>query len=390
VKIKAVIVLICCLTILYTLNNVRMGKVIFDGDNIGDNVRINNNNTLNDCINVRGTNGYWFRDEDFARKTFHDEGYRSHEWKKQNKNASAVYPGNQFNWKDTSLRRNDKHCQIHPVNRSSFCDIMQKHQIRRILFVGDSLTMAQYRSFAYLIYETPIRISHKHPLAEDIIKCHDFSIKIQLMMGNLGPNLGVTNITGRDDAKNKLEFGHEIPYCYGDQSLQMGYCPWHLLYNATNEKSLLILNQGPHFHSLQTFSDSFDKFVQLFNSIAHPGDIVVFRNTVPGHYDCWNEHNSTISPLNMTHDKFLARYGTNLYDWNLFDAYNSHAKKRLHDLTPNVTSHYLNVYNMTVLRSDQHMARTDCLHYSGPGPVDFWNHLLFSNLADMNLDKHIS
>ena len=194
------------------------------------------------------------------------------------------------------------------------------------------------------------------------------------------------------------QFGDEIKYC-ANHDLPSGnnetlhYCPWHKVYNQTDtsissavstkkKKTLLILNQGAHFHSKQTFRDSFDRFIELFNTIANPGDIVVFRNTVPGHKDCFKGRNTTIS--NMTHDKFLDLYATNKYDWNLFDDYNKYAKETFEQgITNTVTSHYMNVYNMTVLRPDQHVAAGDCIHYTEPGPADFWNHLMITNLADL-------
>jgi len=87
---------------------------------------------------------------------------------------------------------------------------------------------------------------------------------------------------------------------------------------------------------------------------------------------------------NMTYEKFLQRYSTTLYDWNLFELYNQYAKEAMaRNLTSSVKSMYLNVYNMTVLRFDAHVSSTDCLHYMSPGPIDFWNHLLISNLADL-------
>ena len=52
----------------------------------------------------------------------------------------------------------------------------------------------------------------------------------------------------------------------------------------------------------------------------------------------------------------------------------------------------LDVLPMTILRRDGHIGdefrpaaipKGDCLHYALPGPVDWWNHLLFNNLNDV-------
>jgi len=55
---------------------------------------------------------------------------------------------------------------------------------------------------------------------------------------------------------------------------------------------------------------------------------------------------------------------------------------------------------MTVLRNDGHLGgeecanepcrenieSNDCFHYFLPGPVDWWNHLLYNNLMDLGLE----
>lgn len=130
-------------------------------------------------------------------------------------------------------------------------------------------------------------------------------------------------------------------------------------------------------------------FVRAFNTIGHKGDVLVFRNTVPGHHRCFEVNGADNLNLFLpygtlaSHDAFLDRFYTTKYDWNLFDAYNRVAKRNLNDIQRDVYAHYLNVYNMTVLRPDSHVAANDCLHYSLPGPIDFWNHLLFTNLAEI-------
>jgi hypothetical protein len=88
-----------------------------------------------------------------------------------------------------------------------------------------------------------------------------------------------------------------------------------------------------------------------------------------------------------------------LYNWDLFQYYNAHTKKVVKDWNErqwwNVTSvisykpimHVLDVYNMTALRRDGHSATgKDCLHYHLPGPVDWWNHLLFAYLEELSRD----
>jgi len=334
------------------------------------------------CLRLRGTEGYWYRDEEFAKQTFYAHGFRSNKWARTNNPKTDVYNGNSYNWKDTSL---EEQCQIHPVNLTSFCRTIQQLDVRRLFLVGDSLMAAQLGSLLGLLglnINGYMKASRRSVITKSAIECPDYEpIQIEIYRENLGANFGKTNLTGRTDAtrEHRQQFGPEIPYCSGpDSNMEEGdYCPWHLRYNDTDTRTLLILNQGAHFHSIDTFSRSYDQFVTQFNSIAHPRDVVVFRTTVPGHPKCFEDG---IDPSNMTHDVFLERYGTTMYDWNLFDAFNQYAKQKMDDLVPTVTSHYLNVYNMTVLRSDQHTAAKDCLHYTDPGPVDFWNHLLFTNL----------
>lgn len=353
--------------------------------------------TVNDelCLNVRGNRGHWYINETMARETFYRFEFRSNKWARMNQgNKFAVYPGTQYAWREISIDNNESDCQIRPVNRRSFCSTMYKLRIGRILLVGDSLMGSQLVSLVSLIgYPAGdfVKVTRKSIIKRNAIECpqYNLSIPIHFYRENLGPNLRKTNVTGRTDAKETQQFGPEIPYCVdggdGGNTVMVGeFCPWHAVYNATGAKTLLVTNQGAHFHSVETFAMSMDLFVELFNKIAHPGDILVFRSTVPGHRNCWNEFNETSIPVTeMTHDRFLRRYFTTKYDWNLFNEYNAYAKRALEKIVPSVTTHYLNVYNMTVLRPDQHVSSKDCLHYTHPGPVDFWNHLLFTNLADM-------
>lgn len=340
------------------------------------------------CPELRGLDGFWFLDDDFGIRTFYAYQTRSRKFARENNPNKTAYGGNSYNWKDKSP------CEIQTLNQTYFCETMDKLAIKRLFFVGDSLTFSQVGSLLGLlglkadaIRETVNTITRR---GKSTIQCPNHqSIAVEAYRQNLGPNFGMTNLSGRNDStiQHQQQFGPEIPFCGKGKDMDDmigNFCSWHLKYNATKERTLVVLNQGAHFHSMETFAGSFDQFVSLFNTIAHPNDIVVFRATVPGHFDCFNQFSPEIPPHIMTHDKFLERYATTMYDWNLFDSYNHYAKQRLlRDLVPTVIPHYLNVYNMTVLRGDEHVKANDCLHYMPPGPVDWWNHLLFTNLVDL-------
>lgn len=351
------------------------------------------------CIANRGTSGSWYPHPSMGQQTFYTSGYRSSKWHRANgNNHSAVYEGNMFAWNDTTTFGRHGCRPIAPVTKASFCHVMRRLEIRRLLLVGDSLMDSQLDSLVSLVgynYCHFKKCRKNAQITKDSIDCDKtssdeaFSVRVVLYRENLGANLRTTDVTGREDAIEKSNFPGEIPYCIdgpGNQSEALispwHYCPWHNVYKSTTDKTLLILNQGAHFHSVDTFAKSMDLFVASFNAIGHKDDILVFRNTVPGHHRCFDA-DGVIPVPQMTHDAFLRRYYTTKYDWNLFDTYNHIAKENLHHIRSDVLVHYLNVYNMTVLRPDSHWAGNDCLHYSLPGPIDFWNHLLFTNLADL-------
>lgn len=353
------------------------------------------------CIEHRGSSGYWYVNETFGKQTFYKGGFRSNKWWRRYRFTIPVYQDNKYDWIDTSMSslRNETtddeydelSCQISAVNRALFCSTMEKLKISRIFAVGDSLTFGQMFSLMRLIgIDPPPPCEHGCTVKVNICDAYH-PLEIIFRRENVGANFMFK--TAKTMHRSEIHhFGPEGAYCTENPNPKdvMSYdefCPWQLDYNTTtsgNTRTLLLLNQGAHFHSVTSFRNSFDHFVQAFNQIAHPRDIVVFRSSVPGHKDCWDEFEKGIDAIDMTHDKFLDRYGITKYDWNLFDVYNRYAKDAMAtNLTTTVRSLYLNVYNMTVLRADAHVSSTDYLHYMHPGPVDFWNHMLFSNLVDL-------
>jgi len=92
------------------------------------------------------------------------------------------------------------------------------------------------------------------------------------------------------------------------------------------------------------------------------------------------------APLS-TFEEYVRLAETSQYSWNKFRYFNEYAENRLRErreaqqgLFPR---EYLNIFNMTAFRHDEHKAGSYCLHYELPGVIDWWNHLLYTNLLDI-------
>ena len=92
------------------------------------------------------------------------------------------------------------------------------------------------------------------------------------------------------------------------------------------------IGSSAHFHSVDTFTKSMKLFVSAFNTISHRGDILVFRNTVPGHDRCFDPEGA-IPVTQMTHNAFLDRYHTSTIV----------TPKNLNDINDELSVLYLNV-----------------------------------------------
>ena len=49
--------------------------------------------------------------------------------------------------------------------------------------------------------------------------------------------------------------------------------------------------------------------------------------------------------------------------------------------------HFLDIWNMTAMRRDGHTGG-DCLHFVSPGPVEWWNHLLYTFLRNLAIESN--
>ena len=128
---------------------------------------------------------------------------------------------------------------------------------------------------------------------------------------------------------------------------------------------------------------NFDMFVNTMENLGRHEDLVVYRTSVPGHLNC-KEKNT------QPHADSSAFQVAEKFNWHYVDSFNQYTIERMEKSAVSNDWMLLDVYPMTILRSDGHMSPPrDCLHYKLPGPPDYWNHLLYSNLLDMKRRERV-
>lgn len=125
-----------------------------------------------------------------------------------------------------------------------------------------------------------------------------------------------------------------------------------------------------------------------------------FRPTVTGHVGCtpWGNIATDLNsydrndPIELhqspyqSYTEYSAVWAnqTKPYNWGLIESFNEYSRNVLahHRQPGQLDIQWLNVFPSTILRRDGHVGFGDCLHYSLPGPTDWWAHLFFSMLLD--------
>jgi hypothetical protein len=232
-----------------------------------------------------------------------------------------------------------KTCPFTKMTAAALCSTMQSFGLSRLMMVGDSLTALMFKSLENSLLKNVCGQEEYH--TEFFVKCPD------------GPTLELVFI--RNDFLSTQPWG-----CFAATPM-----PWVYEYLSSMAPTLLVLNTGLHFHNLTYYKQHFDHIVQRINSSAfqvRTQDIVAYRTSVPGHTSC--------------------SQNTKPYNWNAVKDFNTYTKQILADTKVLV----LDVFPITPLRPDGHKnPPKDCLHYSLPGPPDWWNHLLITQLARASL-----
>jgi len=165
--------------------------------------------------------------------------------------------------------------------------------------------------------------------------------------------------------------------------------------NYSTDRVLGLFNIGAHYHNFTHYEEDMDTMLKLLSDLNRTQDLYMFRSTSPGHDGCepksrqfnWT-HGTRITPLSSYNDYHIA--SPHRFDWDKFEQYNHYTRELLHKR--NIAGefpvmHFLDIFNMTVLRHDAHAAPADCLHFVAPGPVDWWNHLLFTYLQNLSIEN---
>ena len=296
------------------------------------------------CLALRGQDGQWVPSEGYmyAKTT-----------------RGSPEPHTMWKWQDSAPQ-----CPMHQLTRQDFCNSMEYHQLRRIFFLGDSLTYQMMNSFRYLMgqagygrgMDTGWASTTTAQIPCDVSEVIHSPFTLEILWAR------------NDDLRD-----------YGQEKSEGIHQPWIKLYVSNPAKTLFVANMGMHTPNHEQYVSNFDHFVETVQSLNRPLDITVYRTSVPGHANC-SEHTRPLASFSDYHDFATLR------QWMDIDGFNQYTKQKLASVTTAGTWLLLDVYPMTILRPDGHRKpgdNADCVHYRQPGPPDFWNHLLFSNLLDL-------
>ena len=306
------------------------------------------------CLNRRGKNGTWITSA---------EGYTYGKPLNVTGDAGSYAKHTKWKWHDSELQ-----CQIQLLTAAKFCDVMDRLELKRVFFVGDSLTDMMALSLWSMLTGS-IEKGHcglPNTRTQPYINFFDCNVNNngdqQKIEFHYSRNDRLSNVTAEN---RKLGYGG-IHY----------ELEWQGDYASNPIPTLLIANTGMHFPGMDDYTRDFSRFIHTIESFDRPQDFVVYRSNVPGHSGCSDDS----VPLAKSTDFQV----DTVYNWALIEDFNNFTAKTMAQLSEKERWMLLDVHPMTILRPDGHFKPpVDCLHYKLPGPPDFWNHLMYSNLLDV-------
>eukprot|EP00804_Cyclotella_cryptica_P013213 CCRYP_007005-RA/>CCRYP_007005-RA protein AED:0.21 eAED:0.21 QI:123/1/1/1/1/1/2/71/922 len=350
-----------------------------------------------DCRHLRARMGSWTSDLSLAPSLQYGspvDGYLGCADANFVSSAEEPYrPPTSYRWDETVWPS----CPVDVLSAADLCTAMDRLGLSRILFVGDHTTMTQAVSLASILGQgAGISLDpNVVPNFSKTIACAGTTIgsfELTFIRNDRLEEPGTTPSPGN-------------PNC-GQSNQQFCY-PWSTDFAQYSRKQLLIVNTGYHWgNDWQGYITNFQNIIGRIDEISagfalRANDVVMFRTSIPGHKEC-HLHNGVYGHYGEYCPRIVN--GAFWHWWGELPPYNDYAIRIINEWNllntvksgPNIE--LLDPWFMTILRPDGHLSGSDagpscklqteeCLLYSLPGPVDWWNHLLVSQLKDIVLHK---
>ena len=353
------------------------------------------------CRQLRGRLGRWTRDMALAPSMQYVTPIRHYvgeaDLRFEPSDELPFRRSSTFRWEEEIFPT----CGAQMMTIENLCFALAEIDIDRIFLVGDSSSMNHAQSLWKLLgnEDNPNVLGVRDPNWDRVIDCPE-------------EDRTITISYARNDQlieNNKpVDIAQDLRNCYA-------YCyPWEERYTDFAGSTLLIVNTGAHYQTHHQFQYALREFIKRIDSLERFWDIMLYRTSSPGHSDCEERPETPFA----SYDEYTNTI-TDEYSWEKFVGYNDYAIKFIDERNRGDSRGYksggaavspvgevgilaqpdrmkmevLDVYPTTVLRRDGHVsgeecegcqshAIRDCMHYFLPGPVDWWNHLLFSYIMD--------
>lgn len=248
-------------------------------------------------------------------------------------------------------------CRIHEFDGKRLVSTLESNK-HRLIYVGDSLNVDMGNSMACMMNNSSPTVPHQlvKTIRDDFLGCP----------------------SKKDPAS---EYGTER-YCSNLTEVQRRW-QTHIDNHKITDRDILVVNTGAHWYGRpENAAIAFSAIANALSRVFR-GTLIV-RTTVMGHKECQLfeeplEPNGTL-PLSLKDLPF---------NWANFGKLNEMITKAVAAST--LKDFKILYVDMFEQRPDGHALgpgnKTDCLHYCVPGPIDWWNKLLYHIIHEQLFDS---
>lgn len=352
------------------------------------------------CRYIRGRRGGWVKDKEYSKFGQYASALKHFFGLEDMQHRELISAGSltagtfrdpsSYDWRDGRgvMTANGPSCQTEYTTLATMCQVTNDLNLGKILFVGDSLSLNQALSLYKLLdqKETP-SLSNQGSTFKELIRCNSTGTEFEFEFV-------------RNDKMEKVT--EEVAAYRMKENTNEYVGQWEPRLMDSEQRTLLVFNFGTFMDDVTTFEKTFSRIIgalDTMNRQREKKDIIFFRTSVQGHDKCEKVGNKI--PY-LTYGDYVKDRDDNPDPSNLWrdietqnDIVTRQIEKRRRTKTKwGARIELLDVHPTTVLRPDGHVGRYldkrsefDCIHYSLPGPVDFWNHIMTSNLADIAIEE---